>query len=165
MGRATHNKPLCISLAYITTLIITIGILEKGGLIITSLQNLFSMICPAKWPPQNPSWNTYKTHEVSPFPVVHHKTPSLSQPHFEGVVRSPLTLPKIWLGSPPGLPKTQSTIAGVKTPCIEAFFIPLERSWNVDVQNGLVWAIWTSSAQVMVERRVRSQTTNLTPDH
>jgi hypothetical protein len=58
----------------------------------------------------------------------------MSQPHFEGVVRSPLTLPKMGLGSPPGLPKTQSAIAGVKTPCIEAFFISLERSWSVDVQ-------------------------------
>ncbi len=46
------------------------------------------------------------------------------QPHFEGVVRSPLTLPKMGLESPSGLPKTQSVIAGVKTPHIEAFFIP-----------------------------------------
>jgi len=46
------------------------------------------------------------------------------QPHFEGSVRSPLTLPKIGLGSPPGLPKTQNTIAWVKTPRIEVFFIP-----------------------------------------
>ncbi len=76
------------------------------------------------------------------------------QPHFEGVVRSPFTLPKMGLGSPLKLPKTQSMIAGVKTPCIEALFIPLERSWSVDVQNGLAWAIWTSAAQVMVERRV-----------
>jgi len=52
----------------------------------------------------------------------------VSQPHFEGVVRSPLTLPKMGLESPPGLPKIQNVIAGVKTPCIEAFFIPLERS-------------------------------------
>jgi len=52
----------------------------------------------------------------------------VSQPHFEGSVRLPLTLPKMGLGSPPGFPKIQSVIAGVKTPCIEAFFIPLERS-------------------------------------
>jgi len=65
----------------------------------------------------------------------------LSQPHFEGNVRSPLTLPKMGLGSPPGLLKTQSVIAGVKTLRIEVFFIPLERSWSVDVQNGLAWAI------------------------
>jgi hypothetical protein len=38
------------------------------------------------------------------------------------------------------------------------FFIPLERSRSVDVQNGLAWAIWTSAAQVMVKRRVGSQT-------
>jgi hypothetical protein len=52
----------------------------------------------------------------------------MSQPHFEGSVRSPLTLSKMGLGSPLGLLKTQSAIAGVKTPCIEVFFIPLERS-------------------------------------
>ncbi len=38
------------------------------------------------------------------------------------------TLPKMGLGSLSGLPKTQSAIAGAKTPCIEAFFIPLKRS-------------------------------------
>jgi len=80
----------------------------------------------------------------------------MSQPHFEGVLRSPLTLLKMGLGSPLGLPKTQSVIAGVKTPRIEAFFIPLERSWSVNVQNGLAWAIWTSVAQGMVERRAGS---------
>jgi len=52
----------------------------------------------------------------------------MSQPHFEGVMRLPLTLSKMGLGSPPGLPKTQSVIARVKTPCIEALFILLERS-------------------------------------
>ncbi len=61
----------------------------------------------------------------------------VSQPHFEGSVRSPLTLPKMGFGSPLGLPKTQSTIVGVKTPGIEAFFIMLERSRSVDVQNDL----------------------------
>jgi len=50
----------------------------------------------------------------------------VSQPHFEGSVRSPLTLPKMGLGSPLGLSKTQNLIAGVKTPCIEIFFITLE---------------------------------------
>jgi len=52
----------------------------------------------------------------------------LSQSHFEGNARSPLTSSKMGLESPPGLSKTQSTISGVKTPCIEVFFIPLERS-------------------------------------
>jgi hypothetical protein len=37
----------------------------------------------------------------------------------------------------------------------------LERSWSVDVKNGLAWAIWTSTTQVMVERRARSQTAKL----
>ncbi len=40
--------------------------------------------------------------------------PYLSQPHFEGSVRSPLTLPKMGVWSPPGLPKIQKTIAGAK---------------------------------------------------
>jgi hypothetical protein len=73
----------------------------------------------------------------------------MSQPHFEGSVRLPLTFPKMGLESPPGLespsglesppglPKIQSSIAGVKTPRLEVFFIPLERSRSVDVQNGL----------------------------
>jgi hypothetical protein len=60
----------------------------------------------------------------------------MSQPHFEGSVRSSLTLLKMGLGNPLGLLKFQSSIVGVKTPCIEMFFIPLERSGNVDVQNG-----------------------------
>jgi hypothetical protein len=66
------------------------------------------------------------------------KSPLMSQPHFEGNVRSPFTLPKMGLESPSGLPKTQNAIAGVKTLCIEKFFVPLERSWSVDVQSGLV---------------------------
>jgi hypothetical protein len=77
----------------------------------------------------------------------------MSQPHFEGSVRSPLRVPKMGFGNPPGLPKTQNTIVGVKTPHIELFFIPLERSWNLGVQNGLAWAIWTFVAQVMVKKK------------
>jgi hypothetical protein len=42
-------------------------------------------------------------------------------------VRSPFTFPKMGLESPLGLPKTQDSMAEVKTPCIEVFFIPLER--------------------------------------
>ncbi len=33
----------------------------------------------------------------------------------------------------------------------------LERSWNVDIENGLALAIWTSAAQVMGKRRAGSQ--------
>jgi hypothetical protein len=53
---------------------------------------------------------------------------SLSQPHFEASVRMKLTLPKVETWSPPGLPKTQSLITVVKTPCIEVLFIPLKIS-------------------------------------
>jgi len=76
-----------------------------------------------------------------------------------------LTLSKLGLGSPPGLPKLQSSIANVKTPCIRVFFISLESYGIVNVENGLAWAIWTSVAQVMAKRRVGSQIGNLTPDH
>jgi hypothetical protein len=38
------------------------------------------------------------------------------------------TLPKWGLGSPPKLPKTHNSIVGVKTPHLEVFFIPLEKS-------------------------------------
>ncbi len=61
----------------------------------------------------------------------------LSQSHFEASVRMKLTLPKVGSWSPSGLPKTQSSIARVKTPGIDMFFIPLERSTSIDVQNGL----------------------------
>jgi hypothetical protein len=80
-------------------------------------------------------------------------------------VRMTLTFPKWGLGSPPRLLKTQNSISGVKTPCLEMFFIPLERSWSLDVENGLAWAIRTSAAQVMCERRAGSQIASLTPDH
>ncbi len=72
---------------------------------------------------------------------------------------------KVGTWSPLGLPQLQSSIVEVKTPQIEVFFIPLERPWTVDVKNGLAWAIWTSAAQVMVERRAMSQTGSLISDH
>jgi hypothetical protein len=59
-------------------------------------------------------------------------------------VRMQLTLPKVGKLSPPGLPKTQKTILGVKSPCLGVLFISMESSWSVDVQNGLalpkLWA-------------------------
>jgi hypothetical protein len=89
----------------------------------------------------------------------------LSQPHFEASVRMRLALPKVGTWSPPRLSKLQNSIAGVKTPRLEVFFVPLESSWSVGVENGLAWAIRTSAAQVMVERRARSQTGSLTTEH
>jgi len=50
--------------------------------------------------------------------------------------------------SPPGLPKTQSSIAGVKKPCIGVFFISMQRSWSLDIQNGLAWSIWTCAPKL-----------------
>jgi hypothetical protein len=76
-----------------------------------------------------------------------------------------LTLPKWGLGSPPRLPKLQSSIARVKTPCLEAFIISLEIYRSINVENGLARAIWTFTAQVMAKRSDGSQTGSLTPDH
>ncbi len=42
-------------------------------------------------------------------------------------MRLPLTLLKMGLESPLGLPKTQSLIVGIKTLGLEVFFIPLEK--------------------------------------
>ncbi len=74
-------------------------------------------------------------------------------------------LEKLEIWSPPGLPSVQSSTARPKTPCIEVFLMSLERSSNVDIENGLALAIRTSAAQVMGKRRARSQTGSLTPDH
>jgi hypothetical protein len=67
--------------------------------------------------------------------------------------------------SPLGLPKLQSSIARVKTLCIEVFFISLKIYQSVDVENRFAWAIWTHAAQVMAKRKVRNQTDNLTLNH
>jgi hypothetical protein len=64
----------------------------------------------------------------------------MSQPHFEASVRMKLTFPKVGTWNPLVLSKTPSLIAGVKTPCIEVFFMLLKRSWSVNVQNGFIWA-------------------------
>jgi hypothetical protein len=80
-------------------------------------------------------------------------------------VRMRLTLPKWGFGSPPRLPKLQSSIVRVKTPCIQMFFISVETYQSVDVENGLAWTIWTSAAYVMPKRKVESQIGSLTPDH
>jgi len=76
-----------------------------------------------------------------------------------------LTLSKWGLGSPLGLSKFQSLIAGVKTPCIGVFLISLENYQSVNVENGLAWAIWTYAAQVMAKRKAGSQTDSLISDH
>jgi len=90
---------------------------------------------------------------------------TLSQPHFGLNVRMKLTFPKMGTWNLSGLLKIQSLIVGVKTPPIGVFFILMDRSWSVNVQNGLAWAIWTFVAQVVGKRRAGSQTGNLTPDH
>jgi len=51
----------------------------------------------------------------------------LSQPHFGLSVKMKLTLPKVGTWSPPGLPKIQSLIAGVKTPFILDVLYTIEK--------------------------------------
>jgi hypothetical protein len=63
-------------------------------------------------------------------------TPPVSQPHFWKSVRMTLTLPKWGLKSLPGFLKLQSSIAGVKTPRLEAFFISLEIYQSLNFENG-----------------------------
>jgi len=53
--------------------------------------------------------------------------PNLSEPQFEASVRMRLALPKVGTWSPLRFPQFQSSIAEVKTHCLEVFFIPLER--------------------------------------
>jgi hypothetical protein len=77
----------------------------------------------------------------------------VSQPYFWKNGRMTLTFPKWGLGSPSGLPRFQSLISGVKTPHIEAFFISLESYQIFYVENGLAWAIWTSTAQLCQNER------------
>jgi hypothetical protein len=67
--------------------------------------------------PEQQPLNGYRTKMDSPI---------LSQPYFWKSGRMTLTLPKWGLGSLLGLPKLQSSIAGVKTPHIEVFFISLK---------------------------------------
>jgi hypothetical protein len=61
----------------------------------------------------------------------------MSQLYFWKSERMTLTLPKWGLGSPLELSKLQSSIAGVKTLCIEMLFISLEIYQSADVENGL----------------------------
>jgi hypothetical protein len=86
-------------------------------------------------------------------------------PTLRASVRMRLALPKVGSWSLPGLLQLQSSTIESKTPRLEILFIPLERHWSVDVENGLAWAIWTSIAQVMGKRRVGNQIVSLTPDH
>jgi hypothetical protein len=77
----------------------------------------------------------------------------------------PKWTPMLGIRVPKGLPNFQSTIARVKNPCLEEFFISLESYWSVDVKNGLALLIWTSETQVMAKRKAESQIGSLTPDH
>jgi hypothetical protein len=75
------------------------------------------------------------------------------------------TLSKWGLGSPSGFPKFHSSITRVKTPRVGVLFISSESYQNVNVENGLAWAIWTFATQVMAKRKAGNQTASLTLDY
>jgi hypothetical protein len=54
-----------------------------------------------------------------------------------------------------GTPKNLKLDYRGQNTCIDMFFILWERSWNVDVQNGLAWAIWTSQHKLWSKERPR----------
>jgi len=62
----------------------------------------------------------------------------VSQPHFWESVRMTLTFPKMGTWESSMTPKLQSSIVGVKAPCLDVFFISLESYWSVNVENRLV---------------------------
>jgi hypothetical protein len=52
--------------------------------------------------------------------------PKLSQPHFWEECEDDIHKPEMGTWESSGLPKLQSSIAGIKRPCLEAFFMSLE---------------------------------------
>jgi hypothetical protein len=83
----------------------------------------------------------------------------MSHPYFGQVWGWSSTLGKVGIWSPLGLLNVQSSTARGKTPHVGVFLVSLERSWNVDIENGLALAIRISTAQVMGKRRAGSQPT------
>jgi hypothetical protein len=73
--------------------------------------------------------------------------------------------PKMGTGESFRTPKNSEFDCKGQTPRLEVFLIPLERSWSVNVENDLAWAIWTFVTQIMDEKRAENQTSSLTPDH
>jgi len=66
---------------------------------------------------------------------------------------------------PNGLLNLQRAMTGIKTHWIEMFLISMEIFWNLNVQNGLAWPIWTFNTQVIAKRRARNQIGSLTLVH
>jgi hypothetical protein len=89
----------------------------------------------------------------------------LSQPYFGQVWGWSPTLGKSEDLESSGTPECLGFDSKAQNNRIEVFLVSLERSWSVNIENGLALAIWTSVAQVVGKRRAGSQTGNLTPDH
>jgi hypothetical protein len=67
-------------------------------------------------------------------------------------VRMKLT-PKVGDLESSGTPECLEFDIKGKKPRLGVFLVSLERSWSVDVRNGLALVIWTSTTQVMGKRR------------
>jgi hypothetical protein len=116
------------------------NMLQEGGMILFARDLIFKV---------NVLWSiTWSMkHALQLDSIIHYVTKVTSnheehitvvlQPHFEASVRMRFALPKVGTWNLLGLPKFKSSISGVKTPCLEVFFIPLERSWSLDVENAL----------------------------
>jgi hypothetical protein len=62
--------------------------------------------------------------------------------------------PKMGTWESSGTLKTSEFDCRVQTFRIWVLFISLESYQNIDVENGLTWAIWTFATQVMAKRKV-----------
>jgi hypothetical protein len=82
---------------------------------------------------------------------------------WEWTLTLPNELPLLGVGVPGDSRNFREWLQGSE-PLVE-FFISLENYWNLDVENGLAWPIWTFKTQVIAERKVRSQIGSLTPNH
>jgi hypothetical protein len=90
----------------------------------------------------------------------------------ESVREWTLTFPRqlpLWEMDSRWTPKTSESDCKVKPQGLVTFFISLESSWSIDIQNGLAFLIWTSETQVMAKRRPGSRIPGslpvLIPDH
>jgi hypothetical protein len=77
-------------------------------------------------------------------------------------VRMTLTLPKWGLGGPP---KNSELNCRSQNTSPWGVLYTVRKVLKFRCRKWLAWAIWTSAAQVMDKRRVRSQTSSLTLDH
>jgi hypothetical protein len=107
----------------------------------------------------------YDSHCGSNF-IIRHYEKFVDQAHLNFRSRNP-TFGRVWgwdthswngdLGVHWDSRNFRVRLQGSKTLHIGVFFISLESYRSVDVENGLAWAIWRSTSQIMAKRKARSQ--------